>query len=332
MKIGVLHDYADVFRRSAAAAKLKGHEVKVHTGTDKEPARLVEILSDCDAAVFTQQRVAFPRAAIERLPKLRFISQTGRNAYHIDLEACTERGILVSAGGVAGPVGDQAGNFASTVELTFGMMIDSMRRMTYEIERFKEGHWQSTVGDRLFGKTLGVYAYGHIGKSVARVGQAFGMKVLCWGRDASTAKARADGYHVAASREAFYETCDVVSLHLPANKETYGIVTAQDLARMKPTALIVNTSRAPLIDRDTLVEALKKGRPGFAATDVYEEEPVVGADHPLLKLPNALCVPHLGYNDREGFERFYESAVEQLLAYASGKPINVINPEALKKA
>ena len=260
-----------------------------------------------------------------------FISQTGRNAYHIDLAACTERGIVVSAGGVAGPVGEDAGNFASTVELTFGMMIDSMRHMSYEIERFKRGHWQSTVGSRLFGKTLGVYAYGHIGKSVARVGKAFGMKVLCWGREASTAKARADGYEVATSRESFYERCDVISLHLPANKETYGIVSAEDLSRMKPTALLVNTSRAPLIDCDTLVRALQQGRPGFFATDVYEEEPVVGGAHPLLKLPNALCVPHLGYNDREGFERFYESAVDQLLAYAAGDPINVINPDALKR-
>jgi D-3-phosphoglycerate dehydrogenase len=332
MKIGVIHDYADMFRRSAAYPRLKGHEVKVHTGTDKDPEKLAELLAGCEAAVFTQQRVAFPRAAIERVPALRFISQTGRNAYHIDLEACTERGIVVSAGGVSGPVGDNAGNFASTVELTFAMMMMSMRHLPQEVERFRQGHWQSTVGSRLFGKTLGVYAYGHIGKPVARVGRAFGMKVICWGREGSTARARTDGFDVAPSREAFYESSDVVTLHLPSSKETYGIVTAQDLARMKPTALIVNTSRAPLIDRDTLVGALKKGRPGFAAVDVYEEEPVTGAQHPLLALPNALCVPHLGYNDQEGFERFYEAAVDQLLAYVAGKPVNVINPEALGKA
>jgi D-3-phosphoglycerate dehydrogenase len=332
MKIGVIHDYAGMFRKSAAFPKLKGHDVVVHTGTDKDPEKLAQMLDGCEAAVFTQQRVAFPRAAIERLPRLRFISQTGRNAYHIDLAACTERGIVVSAGGVSGPVGDHAGNFASTVELTFAMMMMSMRHLPYEVERFKQGHWQSTVGSRLFGRTLGVYAYGHIGKPVARIGRAFGMKVLCWGREKSSTEARADGFEVASSREQFYESSDVITLHLPANKDTYGIVSAADLARMKPTALIVNTSRAPLINRDVLVEALKKGRPGFAATDVYEDEPVVNAEHPLLALPNALCVPHLGYNDLEGFERFYETAVEQLLAYIGGEPINVINPEALKKA
>jgi D-3-phosphoglycerate dehydrogenase len=331
MKIGVIHDYADVFRKSAASQKLKGHEVMVHTGTDKDPAKLAAILAGCDAAVFTQQRVAFPRAAIERVPKLRFISQTGRNASHIDLAACTERGIVVSAGGVSGPSSSSASTFASTIELTWGMVIASMRHLPYEVERLKQGHWQSTVGTRLFGKTLGVYAYGNIGSGVAKIGKAFGMEVICWGREGSTAKARADGFEIAPGREAFFETSDVVTLHLPSNKGTFGIVGAQDLARMKPTSLFVNTSRAPLVERDALVAALKKGRPGFAAVDVFEDEPVVGADHPLLKLPNALCVPHLGYNDQGGFERFYETAVEQLLAFAAGKPVNVVNPEALGK-
>jgi D-3-phosphoglycerate dehydrogenase len=331
MKIAVIHDYADVFRQSAAVRRLKGHEIKVHTGTEKDPVKLADIIADCDAAVFTQQRVRFPRAAIERVQKLKFISQTGRNTYHIDLDACTERGIVVSAGGVSGPPGQSARNFASTVELTWGLIIASMRHLPYEIERFRQGNWQSTVGERLYGNTLGVYAFGHIGGAVAHIGRAFGMKVVCFGREGSTAKARAQGFDVAESREAFFETCDVVSLHLAANKETYGIVTAQDLARMKPTSLLVNTSRAPIITAGALVEALKRGRPGHAAVDVFEEEPVVGANHPLLKQENALCTPHLGYNDREGFERFYETAVNQLLAYAEGKPINVANPEALAR-
>jgi D-3-phosphoglycerate dehydrogenase / 2-oxoglutarate reductase len=335
MKIGVIHDYADVFRRTRAFARLEGHEVIVHTGTESDPAKLASFLADCDAAVITQQRVRFPRAAIERLPKLKFIAQTGRNAYHIDLPACTEHGVVVSVGGASDPVGESGrtppGAFASTVELTFGMIIASMRHLVYEVERLKQGHWQSTVGDKLYGKTLGIYAYGHIGSSVARVGRAFGMNVLCWGREASTSRARADGFDVAQSPESFYESVDVLSLHLPANKETYGIVTAADLARMKPTALLVNTSRAPIVVKGALEEALRRGRPGFAAVDVFEEEPVVGGEHPLLRLPNALCVPHLGYNDREGFERFYSSAVDQLLAFAAGKPINVLNPEALAK-
>jgi D-3-phosphoglycerate dehydrogenase len=331
MKISVIHDYADMFRKSAACARLEGHEIRVHTGTEKDPARLAEIIGDAEAVVFTQQRVRFPRAAIERVERLRFVSQTGRNVYHIDLAACTERGIAVSVGGVSGPSGQTARNFASTVELTFGLIIASLRHLPYEIERFRQGHWQSTVGERLYGSTLGVYAYGHIGSSVAQVGRAFGMNVVCFGREGSTGRARADGFDIAPSRAAFFESCDVVSLHLAANKETYGIVTGEDLARMKPTSLLVNTSRASIVAPGALVPALQRGRPGRAAVDVYEEEPVVGADHPLLKLDNALCTPHLGYDDREGFERFYETAVNQLLAYAEGKPVNVINPEALAK-
>ena len=331
MKIAVLHDYPNVFRQTAASARLRDHEIRIHTGTQTDPIELARIIGDCDAAVFTQQRVRFPRAAVERVKNLKFISQTGRNTYHIDLEACTERGIAVSVGGISGPKGQSARNFASTVELVWGLIIASMRHLPYEIERFKNGHWQSTVGTRLFGNTLGVYAYGHIGSSVAGIARAFGMNVLCWGRDGSTSKARAQGFDIAPSREAFFESCDVISLHIAAKKETYGIVTAQDLARMKPSSLLVNTSRASIIEPGALVESLKNGRPGHAAVDVFEEEPVVGANHPLLKLERALCTPHLGYNDREGFEQFYETAVDQLLAYAAGKPVNVINPEALAR-
>jgi D-3-phosphoglycerate dehydrogenase len=195
----------------------------------------------------------------------------------------------------------------------------------------KQGHWQTTVGTRLSGRTLGVYAFGHIGGAVARVGKAFGMRVVCWGREGSTARARAEGFEVAPSREAFFENADVLSLHLPGNHETRGIVKGDDLARMKPTALLVNTSRAPIIAEGALVAALRKGRPGFAAVDVYEEEPVVGATHPLLQMPNVLCTPHLGYAERDSYEALYTVAVDQLLAFAEGKPINVANPEAVHR-
>jgi D-3-phosphoglycerate dehydrogenase / 2-oxoglutarate reductase len=325
MKIGVIHDYADVFRKSRAYARLKDHEVFVHTGTEKDPLALAAILADADAAVFTQQRVRFPREAIERLPKLKFISQTGRNVYHLDVAACTERGIVVSGGGAR-----SGGNFA-TVELTWALILDSFRHIPFEVERLKQGHWQSTVGTCVFGKTLGVYAYGHIGSVVAQIGRAFGMKVVCWGREGSTTRAKADGFEIAPGKEAFFECADVLCLHLQSNHDTHGIVTAADLARMKPTALLVNTSRAPIIAPGALAEALKKGRPGHAAVDVYEEEPLVGGNHPLLKLGNALCTPHLGYNDMNTFEGFYEGAVDQLLAFAAGSPINVLNPEALAK-
>ena len=327
MKIAVLHDYGDMFRQARAFGKLEGHEVSIHKGTETDPVSLANIVGDAEALVLTQQRVKVPRAAIEHMPKLKFIAQTGRNAYHLDIDACTERGVVVSIGGA--PSG--GGNFASTVELTWGMIIGAWRHMPYEIERLKQGHWQSTVGTSLCGRTLGIYAYGHIGSAVAKIGQAFGMKVVCWGRGGSTSKARADGFEIAPNREAFYEASDVISLHLPANKDTYGIVTAEDLARMKRTAMIVNTSRAPIIGKGALVEALKKGRPGFAAVDVYEVEPLIGASDPLLKLPNALCTPHLGYNDFDALEKFYEGAVDRLLAFAAGHPISVLNPEALSK-
>ena len=195
----------------------------------------------------------------------------------------------------------------------------------------KQGHWQSTAGTRLYGKTLGIYAFGHIGAAVARVGKAFGMNVVCWGREGSTARAKAEGFAVAPSREAFFESADVLSLHLPGGKETRGIVTAADLARMKPTALLVNTSRAPIIAEGALVAALQKGRPGFAAVDVYDAEPVVCGANPLVKMKNVLCTPHLGYCERDQYEDMYEGAVNRLLAYAAGKPIYVIKPDAAGK-
>jgi D-3-phosphoglycerate dehydrogenase len=326
MRIAVIHDYADVFRTTRAYPKLKGHEVAVYTDAYIDPARVVEQVKGCEALVLTQQRVPVTRDILSRLPELRFIVQTGGNLYHLDVAACTERGIAVSR---AGHAGGESGPYSTTAELAWGLIIASLRHIPFEIERLKQGHWQSTVGPKLSGKTLGIYSFGHIGAAVARVGRAFGMDVVCWGREGSTARAKSEGFSVAASREAFFESADVLSLHLRVVPETRGIVTADDLARMKPTALLVNTSRAPIIAEGALVAALKKGRPGFAAVDVYETEPLLGADNPLLKMKNVICTPHLGYCAREQYESFYAGAVESLLAYAAGKPINVINPEAL---
>ena len=323
MKIAVIDDYQDAFRKLDCYARLRGHEIAVYHDTEKDPARLAERLKDAEAVILTQQRSPFPRTLAERLPKLKLISQTGRNANHIDVAACTEKGIVVSAGG--------AGNPSPTAELTWGLILSALRRIPQEVQRMKEGHWQGSVGVGLDGKTLGIYAYGRIGSIVARVGRAFGMRVVCWGREGSTGRAREAGFDVAASREAFFESADVISIHLPLNKETRGIVKGDDLARMKPTALIVNTSRAPIIAEGALVEALKRGRPGRAAVDVYEEEPVLGVNHPLLKLDNVICTPHLGYVEQATYESYFGTAIEQILAFAAGKPINVVNPEALGK-
>jgi D-3-phosphoglycerate dehydrogenase len=325
MKIAVIHDYADVFRGTRAYPRLKDHEVVVHTDAYADPARVLAQTAGCEALLLTQQRVPLTRQMIECLPDLRFISQTGRNTSHLDISACTQSGIVVSAGGSSGG----GSPYSTTAELTWGMILASLRHLPYEVERLKQGHWHTTVGTRLFGRTLGVYAFGHIGAAVARVGKAFGMHVVCWGREGSTARARAEGFEIAASREAFFENADIISLHLPSNNETRGIVSADDLARMKPTALLVNTSRAPIIAEGALVAALQQGRPGFAAVDVYEEEPVVGAKHPLLHMPNVLCTPHLGYAERGSYEALYTLAVDQLLAFAAGQPINVVNPEAM---
>ena len=328
MKIAVIHDYADVMRTTRAFPKLQaaGHEVTIYNDAYIDPARVVEQVKGSDALLLTQQRVVITRKILEQLPQLKFISQTGRNVSHLDVAACTDLGITVSAGGH-----DGASPYSTTGELAWALILASLRHIPFEVENFKAGHWHTTAGTRLAGATLGIYAFGHIGSGVARVGKAFGMKVVCWGREGSMAKAKAEGFEIAASREAFFEQSDVISLHLPSNAATKGIITAADLARMKPTSLLVNTSRAPIVAEGALVEALKKGRPGFAAVDVYEQEPVTGGNHPLLKMKNALCTPHLGYSEKKSYEAIYEGGVEQILAYAAGKPINVLNAEAAAK-
>jgi D-3-phosphoglycerate dehydrogenase len=323
MKIAVIDDYQNAFKTLKCFPKLSSHEVVVYTDPETDLTKIAERLKDADAVILTQQRTYFPRALIEKLPKLRLIGQTGRAATHVDLAACTEKGIVVSAGG--------AGNPNATAELTWGLILSALRNLPFEVRRLKEGRWQSTLGIGVNGKTLGIYAYGKIGSIVAAAGRAFGAKVVCWGREGSTGRAKAAGFEVAKSREEFFSGADIVSLHLPLNKDTRGIVTRDDLARMKPSALIVNASRAGLIADGALVEALKAGRPGMAAVDVYEQEPVLGANHPLLKMDNVICTPHLGYVTRESYEEYYAVVVDDIVAFAAGKPSNVLNPEAIGK-
>lgn len=323
MKIVVLDDYADVFRKSADFPRLKDHEVVVFRDTEKDPDTLAARMKDAAAVVATQERTEFPRALIEKLPRLELIAQTGSHRHHFDRAACTEKGILICVA----PSGSTKAY--STAELTWGLILASVRHIPYEVQQLKQGNWQSTAGTELYGKTLGVYGLGKIGGMVAEVGRAFGMKVSCWGRESSKEKARKEGYAVPESREAFFAGADVLTLHLFADEGTRGIVKAADLACMKPTSLLVNTSRMRLLEDDALVAALKQGRPGFAAVDVYEEEPVLEGNHPLLGMPNVLCTPHLGYAVHEKYESFYRTAIDSIVAFASGKPINVYNPEAL---
>jgi D-3-phosphoglycerate dehydrogenase len=323
MKIAVIDDYQNAFKTLRCFPKLSSHDVQIYTDPETDLDKIADRLKDADVMVLTQQRTYFPRALIEKLPNLKFIGQTGRAATHIDLAACTDQGIVVSAGG--------SGNSNATAELTWGLILSALRNLPLEVMRLQEGHWQSTLGIGINGKTLGIYAYGKIGSIVAAVGKAFGARVLCWGREGSRGRARAAGLEVAMSREAFFAAADILSLHLPLNKDTRGIVTRGDLARMKPSALLVNASRSGLIEKGALEEALQAGRPGKAAVDVYDQEPVLGANHPLLKMANVTCTPHLGYVTRESYEEYYAVVVDDILAFAGGKPNHVLNPEAVEK-
>jgi D-3-phosphoglycerate dehydrogenase / 2-oxoglutarate reductase len=326
MNIAILDDYHDTVRTLQSYAKLAGHKVTIWNDHTKDVAVLAERLKDTEALVLFRERTPITAALVERLPKLKLISQKGSYP-HIDVEACTRHGVMVCSRR-PGPGGEPSW---ATAELTWALVLMGLRDLPRQIDSMKAGRWQFGVGHAAHGRILGIYAYGRIGSLVAQVGKAFGMRVWCWGREGSTTKAKAAGYEVAPNREAFFAESDVISLHLPLSDGTRGIVTAEDLARMKTTALIVNTSRAPIIAKDALVNALKAGRPGRAAIDVYEDEPVMNAAHPLIGMDNVVCTPHLGYVEERTYEAYYGTAVEQIMAYISGQPINVANPEVLNK-
>jgi len=322
MKISILDDYFDTLRTLECFRKLDGHEVTVHNDHVQDTDKLAERLKDTEVLVLIRERTQIRAPLLEKLPKLKLISQ--RSVYpHIDIDACTKKGIIVSSDQHPGTPSYAA------AELTWGLVLAAMRRIPQQMRSLQEGKWQIGVGNTLRCKTLGIYGYGRIGAAVAGYGKAFGMKVLVWAREASRQKAQEDGYAVAKSKQEFFETADVLTLHMRLVKETRGIVTRADLARMKPTALLVNTSRAPLIEPGALVEALRAGRPGMAAVDVYEEEPLKDASHPLLNLPNVVCTPHIGYVTKEEYELQFSDIFDQILAYAKGSPINVVNPQVL---
>ena len=320
MKVSILDDYFDTLRTLECFRKLDRHEVIVWTDHVQDVDALAERLKDTEALVLIRERTQIREPLLDRLVALRLISQ--RSVYpHIDIDACTRRGIIVSSNQHA-----ETPSYAAA-ELTWGLIIAAMRQIPQQMSALRAGHWQIGVGNSLRGKTLGIYGYGRIGATVAGYGKAFGMNVLVWGREQSLERARRDGYAVAPSKRAFFEICDVLSLHMRLVKETRGIVSKDDLSRMASTALLVNTSRAGLIEADALVDALRGGRPGMAAIDVYEDEPVRDPRHPLLTISNVVCTPHLGYVTREEYEIQFSDIFDQILAYASGNPINVVNPE-----
>jgi D-3-phosphoglycerate dehydrogenase / 2-oxoglutarate reductase len=323
MRVAILDDYADTLRTLNCFRKLDGHEVTIWTDHVDDVDVLSERLRDTQALVLIRERTAIRRPLLQRLPSLRLISQ--RSVYpHIDVDACTELGIVVSSDLHPG-----SPSYAAA-ELTWALVLAAARRLPQQVRALQEGRWQWGLGDTLRGKTLGIYGYGRIGSTVAGYGTAFGMKVLVWSREHSRQRAIEDGHQAATSADAFFEEADVVSLHLRLVDATRGIVTAADLGRMKPTALLVNTSRAPLIEAGALVAALRHGRPGLAAVDVFEHEPIVDPmNQPLLQMENVVCTPHIGYVTRDEYELQFSDIFDQITAYAQGRPINVVNPSVL---
>jgi D-3-phosphoglycerate dehydrogenase len=332
MNIVILDDYQDAVRKLACAARLEAYPAKVYTNTVKGLGQLSVRLRDADVVVLIRERTHITRQLIEKLPKLKMISQTGRIGSHVDVAACPAHGIAV-AEGIGSPV--------APAELTWALIMAAARRLPQYIGNLKHGAWQQAglkaasmppnfgIGTVLRGRTLGVWGYGRIGQLVADYGRAFGMNVVIWGSVESMARARAEGYRTASTREEFFALSDVLSLHLRLVDATRGIVKLQDLSRMKPTAMLVNTSRAELIEPDALVGALNRGRPGMAAVDVFESEPILQG-HALLRLENCVCTPHIGYVEQDNYEAYFGVAFDNVVNFLRGTPTRIVNPDALR--
>ena len=332
MNIVILDDYQDAVRKLHCASRLDAYTAKVYTNTVKGLGQLSVRLKDADIIVLIRERTQITRQLVEKLPRLKLIAQTGKIGSHVDVAACTERGIAV-AEGVGSPV--------APAELTWALVMASMRRLPQYISNLKHGAWQQSglktasmpanfgIGNVLRGKTLGIWGYGRIGQLVAGYGRAFGMNVRVWGREASRAQALTDGYQAAATREEFFSHCDVISLHLRLNDETRGIISLEDLSSMKSTSLLVNTSRAELIEPDALIAALNRGRPGLAAVDVFESEPILQG-HALLRLENCICTPHIGYVEQDSYELYFGAAFDNVVNFIKGTPTNIVNPGSLQ--
>ncbi len=332
MNIVILDDYQDAVRKLGCAAKLDSFQAKVYTNTVKGLGQLSIRLKDADVIVLIRERTHLTRQLIEKLPKLKLVVQTGRIGSHIDVAACTERGIAV-AEGVGSPI--------APAEMTWALIMAAVRRLPQYIGNLKHGVWQQSglksasmpmnfgLGTTLQGKTLGIWGYGRIGQLVAKFGSPFGMKVVVWGSAASRERALLDGLATADTKEEFFMQSDVLTLHLRLSDTTRGIVTLDDLSRMKPTSLFVNTSRAELIESEALISALNRGRPGLAAVDVFETEPILQG-HALLRLENCICTPHIGYVEQESYEMYFGAAFDNVVNFIKGTPTNIVNPGALQ--
>lgn len=323
MNIVIPDDYQDMVDQLPCFRMLAGHTVVRYRTPARDFEHLVERLSPAEVIVAIRERVEFSRELIARLPRLRLIALVGRNATTIDYHACTDHGVLVATGKSNSP--------ASPAELTVALMMAARRNIVVEAERMRRGEWPNTLSHRLRGSTLGILGLGNIGTLVAEAGAGLGMKILAWGQARTAARAAERGWGVAESKRQLFEQSDVLSLHVRLRPDTAGIVGPEDLARMKPTALLVNTSRAELVAPGALLAALQAGRPGYAAVDVYEQEPIVNGDHPFLKMPNVVCTPHLGWAEWENFELYFSEAFEQIVAFTKNEELRLANPEVVPK-
>lgn len=315
MKIVIQDDYQNCIRSLDCFEKVKHHDVTIYNDSVKDIDSLVNRFKDAEAIVLIRERTIINAALLDKLPRLKVISQTGKVAPHIDLEACKARGITVM---------DGRGSGAATAELTMLLILAGLRNLVQECNRMQQGLWQGTLGRQLKGKTLGIYGYGRIGEQVANISKAFGANVVIWGRDNSCQKAMKDGFQIAHNKEEFFSKCDVISLQLRLTEDTKSIVSLEDLSLMKSTALLVNTSRAELIAPNALVQALKMGQPGYAAVDVYEHEPILNHSNPLTQLPNCLCSPHIGFVEKDNYEAYFGIAFDNINHYCNGNPQNLV--------
>ncbi|GAA4805977.1 D-2-hydroxyacid dehydrogenase family protein [Olivibacter ginsenosidimutans] len=320
MKITILDDYQNVIKELKCFDLLKEQLVQIRHHTEKNPEKLAEQLQDTDILVLTRERTKIDDRLLSLLPNLKLISQTGKISNHLNISDCTKHKVLVSEG-IGSPI--------APAELTWALLMNTVRQLPQAIEAMKAGKWQINIGNTVYEKTIGIWGYGKIGQLIAQYAKVFGANVIIWGSEKSRAKALADGFSTTNSKEVFFKTADIITIHLRLTKDTLGIIRETDLMRMKENSILINTARAELIEKGALVHCLKKGRPSFAGLDVYEEEPIYNRDNELLKMPQVICTPHLGYVERNSYERYFGKAFENALNYINGHPTNIVNKEIL---
>ena len=306
MTIAIPDDYQYIIRQLDCFRLLQGHEVLTFHEYQTDEMVLAEWFQTADVIVLTRTRTKITASLLAKLPKLKLISQTGKNAGHIDIAACEKHGVSVVEG---------RGNPTATAELTWLLIMNGLRQLPQAIAGMKAGKWQTNIGNRVYGKTVGIWSYGKIGKLVANYARAFGAKVVVWGGKNSCEQAKLDGFDIAPSKDIFLQTVEVFSIHIRLKATTRGMLTKADLLKMKKTALLVNTSRAALFEKNALLDALKIGQPGFAAIDVFDEEPIFDKNHPLLNMPNVICTPHLGYVEKESYQLYFSIAFQNVLDF-----------------